>query len=111
MAGFELQSAIITVLALALFIISILAYKKERTWRLLVTSVVFVLFLIKGIIMTISIFTNNLDDFASDLTFHLTLDLVILLFLFISVLAPPKTRKESKTMVEEKDEENSQGEP
>lgn len=93
MEGFELLVAVVSVLAAVLLFISILAYKRERSWRLLFASIVFVLFLVKGIIMSISIFTSTMKDLEKDWAFHLLFDVIILLFLFITVLSPPKERK------------------
>lgn len=93
MEGFELLVAVMSVLAAVLLSISILAYKRERSWRLLFASIVFALFLIKGIVMSISIFTSTMIDLEKDWVFHVLFDVIILLFLFISVLSPPKERK------------------
>ncbi len=90
MAGFEFLVAVITVLAAVLLFISILAYNRARSWRLLFVSVVFLLFLLKGIVMSLSIFTSTLKDVENELVLHLFFDVIILLFLFISVLSPPK---------------------
>jgi hypothetical protein len=96
MAGFEFLVAIISALSALLLVISLLAYKRERSWRLLVTSMVFCIFLIKGLILSITIFTDNFDDLAENLTFLLSIDVIILLFLFFSLLAPPKTKEKPK---------------
>lgn len=84
--------AVITVLAAVLLLLCILAYKRERSWRLLFASVVFALFLIKGTVMSLSIFSSALKDVENDVVFHLLFDVIVLLFLFISVLSPPKNR-------------------
>lgn len=95
MEGFEFLVAVITVLAAVLLSISVLAYKRERSWSLLFASVVFTLFLVKSIVLSLSIFTSTLKDLENDLVFHLFFDVIILLFLFISVLSPPKKREKS----------------
>ena len=106
MEGFEFLVGVVTVLAVVLFSISVLAYSRERSWRLLLASVVFGLFLIKGLIMTLSIFTSALKDVQKDWVFHLLFDVIILLFLFLAVLSPSKERKkadiDTKKMGEEK---------
>jgi len=98
--------AVITVLAAVLLLLCILAYKRERSWRLLFASVVFALFLVKGIVMSLSIFSSVLKDVENALVFHLLFDVIVLLFLFISVLSPPKNRgkavQEAKKLVEGK---------
>lgn len=95
MEGFEFLVGVITVLAAVLLTISVLAYKRERSWSLLFASVVFSLFLVKGLVMSLSIFTSTLKDVENDLVFHLFFDVIILLFLFISVLSPPKKREKA----------------
>jgi hypothetical protein len=103
MAGFELLVAIISVLSAVLLVISALAYKREGTWKLLITSMIFCIFLIKGLILSISIFTDNFDDLANNITFILLMDVVILLFLFFSLLSPPKSKKKSEHVPESED--------
>jgi len=93
MEGFEVLVAILTVLAALLLLISILAYKREGSWRLIIVAIVFAIFLIKGIIMTVSIFTPDLEDLPDELGFHLIFDVIILLFLFFALLSPPKSGK------------------
>jgi hypothetical protein len=92
MEGVEIAVAIICVLALVLLAINLLAYKRERSRRLLLTIVVFALFFVKGVVMSISIFTTSLDDVAENMVLYFAFDAVILLFLFFSILSPPKSR-------------------
>jgi hypothetical protein len=93
MAAFEFLAAIITILALVLLIVSILAFTRERSWRFILASFVFLLFLLEGLILTLSIFMDDFDSFSTDLTFILAVNVLILLFLFFSVFSPPKKRK------------------
>lgn len=97
MAAFEFLAAIITVISLVLLIISLLAYKRERSWRLILTSFVFLLFLVEGLLLTLSIFSNDFDYFSSDLTFTLSINVLVLLFLFFSVFSPPKGKNKPKS--------------
>ena len=99
MAGFEFLVAIISVLSALLLVISILAYKRERTWRLLIISAVFGIFFIKGVILSYSVFTNNFDDYANSVTFLLSIDVIILLFLFFSIISPTKTKTKPTTKI------------
>lgn len=107
MAGFEFLVAIITVLSVLLLVISLIAYKRERTWRLLITSLVFGIFLIKGLIFTLSIFTNDFDDYTNSVNFLLAIDVIILLFLFFSMISPAKTKTETKPTTKIKEEKKS----
>lgn len=93
MEGYEIGVAIVTVLALVLLIISLLAYKRERSLKFLITALVFVIFLIKGIIMSLSIFTSHFKNESDILTYSVFFDVAILLFLFFAGLSPPKTQK------------------
>ena len=93
MAGFEILAAILTVLAAVLFSLSIIAYSRERAWRLLVAIVVFALFLVKGMIITISIFTTSLEEISNSVDFHLWFDVIIIIFLFFTVIREPKDRE------------------
>jgi SNF family Na+-dependent transporter len=107
MAAFEFLAAIITVIALVLLIISLIAYGREGSRRLILTSFVFLLFFIEGIILTLSIFLDDLDYFSSDMTFILSVNVLILLFLFFSVFSPPKERKETTKRPKKKDDKNT----
>jgi hypothetical protein len=107
MAGFEFLVAIITVLSILLLAISLIAYRRERTWRLLIISIVFGIFLIKGLILTLAIFTNDFDDYASGVDFLLVIDVVILLFLFFSMISPAKTKTKTKPITKIKEEKKS----
>lgn len=93
MAAFEFLVAIITVLAFVLFVINLLAYKRERSWRVLLSLVVFFLFLIEGIVLSLTIFSNDYDDLANEPIFILSMNVLVLIFLFFSVFSPPKTSK------------------
>jgi len=101
MEVFEVLVPIIMVLAAVLLALSMMAYKRERSWRLLFAGVIFGLFLIKSIVMSISIFTPSLEDVSDSINFHLLFDVILLLFLFFAVLKTPK--KEEKAESDPKD--------
>ena len=107
MEGFEVLVAIVTVLAAVLLFFAVMAYKKERSMRLLLISVVFALFLVKGLVMTLSIFTTTLEDTSNSLIFHLSFDVVILLFLFFTALQRPKSKEEADSAPKDKKEEKT----
>ena len=79
-------SASVTTLASGLLIISLLSFRKFRNNKLLLISLVFVLFLIRGVLMSIGVFWE--EFFALYITtFHLgILDVLMLLVLFIATL-------------------------
>ncbi len=84
-----IESAIIygflTIFSLGLLIISILSYWKSKNKKILFVSIVFLLFLLKGMILSISIFLADLQEFLS-IAFFAVFDLLILFLLFIAVL-------------------------
>ncbi len=84
-----IESAIIygflTIFSLGLLIISILSYRKSKNKKILFVSIVFLLFLLKGMILSISIFLADLQEFLS-IAFFAVFDLLILFLLFIAVL-------------------------
>ncbi|UCG70313.1 MAG: hypothetical protein JSV09_04660 [Thermoplasmata archaeon] len=96
MEGFEVLVAIVTVIAALLLFISALAYKSERSRGLLFTTVIFTLFLTKGVALTISIFTSTLEDASNMLILSLLFDVIVLLFLFFAMLSAPKDRERVK---------------
>jgi len=77
--------ACITVFSLGLLVVSLLSYKKHKNTKLLFVSVVFFIFFIKGIVLSLGIFL----DYFSNLTYSIylgLLDLVVLIMLFIATL-------------------------
>jgi hypothetical protein len=78
-------SACITVFALGLFIVSLASYKKHKNQKLLFICLVFFIFLIKGILLSLGMFSPQLATLASNPYVGL-FDLVILATLFIATL-------------------------
>lgn len=77
-------SASITMLSLGLLVLSLLGYHRNKNLKMLFVSAVFIIFLIKGIIVSLSYFLeiNLFDSMLNILLF----DLAILVFLYISSL-------------------------
>jgi len=77
-------SASITMLSLGLLILSLLGYHRNKNVKMLFVSLVFLVFLIKGIIVSISFFLEiTLFDSILNILFF---DLAILVLLYISSL-------------------------
>jgi len=77
--------ACITIFALGLLIVSLLSYRKYKNMKLLFVSLVFFVFLVKGIILSFSLFNEQLLGITSNPYIGL-FDLVILVLLFIATL-------------------------
>jgi len=77
--------AFITIFSFGLFSVSILSYKKSKNRKLIFVSTVFLLFFIKGIILSLSLF---LPDFNIYITIPILaiFDLLVLFLLFIATL-------------------------
>jgi len=75
----------ITVFSLGLLLVSILSYRRYRNNKLLFVSFVFLIFFIKGVILSLGLFSQQLTDMISNPYFGF-LDLIILVFLFIATL-------------------------
>ena len=81
-------AACITVFSLGLLCVSLFSYRKYKNNKLLFVSLVFLLFLVKGILLSLF----NLQMFSQDVggifsnPFSGLLDLLILIFLFIATL-------------------------
>ena len=75
-------AAFFTVFAIVLFVISWITYKRMESPRLLFVTLAFLVFIIKGVLVSIYIFWEN------DLYFSLSIivDMIILLLLSFSVL-------------------------
>lgn len=89
MEHFEIGRAILLVLAGVLFIFTLFALKRAKNWRLAFAAVVFGIFLAKGVLLTFTMFNRELETVAEALWFHLTFDIVVLFFLFFSIMHIP----------------------
>ena len=75
----------LTVFSGGLLIISILSYQKSQNKKILFISVVFLFFLIKGMLLSASILIPQFQDYLS-IPVMAFIDLLILLLLFFAVL-------------------------
>jgi hypothetical protein len=74
-----------TIFSLGLFAVSIYSYYKYKNKKLLFVSIVFLVFLIKGLILSYSLFNEQLINIEIGLYFGL-FDLIILILLFAATL-------------------------
>jgi len=77
--------AFITIFSIGLFIISILSYKKTNNKKLIFVSTVFLLFFIKGLILSLSLFYADLKTYIA-IPILAVFDLLVLFLLFIATL-------------------------
>jgi len=84
--GFEsiAINGFLTVFSLGLLIISLISYKKSRNTKLVFVSMVFFVFFIKSIVLSIGIFYEI--DYLKINPFFGFFDLTILILLFIATL-------------------------
>ena len=82
---FVVIGAAICISALVLFIFSLLSYRKYKNKKLLFVVCVFLFFLIRGILFSISIFYEPLSMFSSS-AYPWLIDLLILNLLYFSAL-------------------------
>jgi len=75
----------LTVFSFGLWTISVLTYQKSKNKKILFVNIVFLFFLIKGLLLSLSIFSNELIDFLS-IPLFAVFDLLILFLLFMAVL-------------------------
>ena len=78
-------SAGITILALGMLLVSLLSYRRFKNSKLLFVSGAFLLFFIKGLLLSIELFSSALTVFTSSIYFH-AIDVIILILLFIATL-------------------------
>ena len=75
----------IMIFALILFIVSIIAYQRTKNKRVLIVSIAFAVFFIKGIILTLGLIDPEIEDmYTSGLGD--SLDLLILILLITAYL-------------------------
>jgi hypothetical protein len=77
--------AFITIFSFGLFSVSILSYKKSKNRKLIFVSTVFLLFFIKGIILSLSLFLPDLNIYIT-IPILAVFDLLVLFLLFIATL-------------------------
>jgi len=78
-------SAFITIFSLGLLVVSLASYKKYKNLKLLFVSIVFFIFLLKGVILSLSLFYDEAIILTSN-TYAGPIDLIILILLFIATL-------------------------
>jgi len=78
-------SAFVTIFALGLLIVSLFSYRRHRNMKLLIISVVFLLFLMKGILLSIGlIYEDMVLSVLTSLVFIGAFDFIVLLLLFLA---------------------------
>jgi hypothetical protein len=77
--------AFITIFSFGLFSVSALSYNKSKNKKLLFISTVFLLFIIKGIILSLSLFLPELNMYIT-IPILAVFDLLVLFLLFIATL-------------------------
>ena len=75
----------LTVFSFGLWIISIFTYQKSKNKKILFVNIVFLLYLIKGLLLSLSILFNGFLDFLT-IPVLAVFDLLILVLLFIAIL-------------------------
>ena len=75
----------ITVFSIGLFSVSILSYYKSKNKKLLFVSIVFLLFFIKGVVLSLSLFISDLNLIIT-IPILAVFDLIFLFLLFIATL-------------------------
>lgn len=78
-------AACVTVFSLGLLFISLLSYHRTKNIKLLFVSLVFLVLLIRGILLSISLFNEQLKPLVT-MPYVGLLDLTILTLLFIATL-------------------------
>ena len=77
-------AAWILIFSVALTVVSAVAYARTRNSRVLMVMLAFALFTIKGLVLTLSLFYESVDD--AYLAVSILLDTLIIVFLAMTVL-------------------------
>ena len=72
--------------SLILFVISAIAYKRIGSPRLLLVSLAFCLFFIKGILLMLGLFVEAVDEVIYSSVWIIILDFGIMAFLYLSIV-------------------------
>ena len=78
-------SAFVTIFSAGLLIVSLASYKKYKNLKLLFVSVVFLIFFIKGVLLSFSLYSIEFPFISSFLSNGL-FDLLVLILLFMATL-------------------------
>jgi hypothetical protein len=78
-------AACITVFSLGLLIVSLLSYTRTKNIKLIFVSIVFLLFFIRGILLSAGVFNEELESLIT-MPYVGMLDLIMLILLFIATL-------------------------
>lgn len=81
-------SAVVTIFSVGLLVVSLLSYKKYKNVKLLFISLVFIVFLIKGILFSLSLFYPSFTELDMMLfsIYSGMFDVVVLILLFVATL-------------------------
>ncbi len=83
---YNLSFAVLTVLASALFVISLLAYRRTKSSKVMMVSIAFFLFFLKGLWLTYHLFTVPEDAWGTFLLPVALFDSLILIILYLSLV-------------------------
>ncbi|MEE9223974.1 MAG: hypothetical protein V3U51_04420 [Thermoplasmata archaeon] len=81
----EIIIALVTVLALAITIISARSYRRSGNKKVLLVTITFAFFFVKGLVLSYGVLTGEMD-FSTLLLYSSLLDLFILMSLFASII-------------------------
>ena len=79
-------SAFVTIFAFGLLLISLASYKRYKNLKLLFVSFVFLLFLVKGLLLSVGLIYDEFSELISNIVFTGLVDLLMLVLLFIATL-------------------------
>ena len=72
--------------SLILFVISAIAYKRIGSPRLMLVSLAFCIFFMKGLLLTLGLFVDAIDEVIYSSVWIIILDFGIMAFLYLSVV-------------------------
>jgi len=75
----------ITIFALGLLLVSLFSYRKFKNSKLIFVILVFLIFFVKGLVLSFGLFNNQMLNVISNPYFEL-FDLIILVLLFVATL-------------------------
>ena len=85
--------ALVTLFACVMVLLAVLAYRRVGGARLFLSLTVFVVFLVKGLILTFVWLVKAYNPLVTNVLFHTTFDLVILLLLFFGLMRASPRKK------------------
>jgi ABC-type uncharacterized transport system permease subunit len=85
----EIVIALVTIFALSIMVISAFSYKRSGNRKILIVTLGFGLFFVKGVILSVGILQDNVD-WEMLILYSSILDLLVIMLFFVAIIVRKK---------------------